>query len=100
MPPPPRHVLSRADLPSFHPDYTLRQLSPDAFTIWKRINEQGSWLTSAGNGTRASGLGYVGGATGGGIVFHQRHFFEMAPRSLDIANAGGDAADVTVRRLP
>jgi hypothetical protein len=78
------------------PDFTLRQLGPDAFSIWKRIDANGCWLTQAGHGKRAAGLGYVGGAAGGGVVFSQRNFWQMAPRSLDIANAGTDAADVTL----
>lgn len=101
-------------------DFTLRQLDPDSFTIWKRINGDGSWLKKAGHGTRASGVGYIGGATGGGIQFSQRNFWQMAPRcilacslpfapsvdllhfclsscrSINIANAGTDAADVTL----
>ncbi|KAG6836159.1 hypothetical protein H0H93_010750 [Arthromyces matolae] len=52
-------------------DYTLDQLSSEYFTIAKRTNagRAASFIPHAGFGTRASGVGCVGGATGGSVVF-------------------------------
>jgi hypothetical protein len=52
-------------------DFTLDQLSPTNFTIAKRTTggRAASFLSNAGFGTHASGLGYVGGAAAGGVVF-------------------------------
>ncbi|KXN82742.1 hypothetical protein AN958_02181 [Leucoagaricus sp. SymC.cos] len=79
-------------------DYSLDQLSPSYFSIRKRTNAstKANWVDHAGHGTRAAGLGYVGGATNGGVVFGLRDFWQGAPRSLDIRNAGGDTANVTL----
>jgi len=58
-------------IPAFG-DWTLFQPNADAFTIRKRTDDGHAWLDSA-RGTRASGLGYVGGPTGG-IAFGIRNF--------------------------
>ncbi|KAF9444924.1 hypothetical protein P691DRAFT_777927 [Macrolepiota fuliginosa MF-IS2] len=79
-------------------DYSLNQLSPSYFSISKRTNAstKANWVDHAGHGTRAAGLGYVGGAVGGGVVFGLRDFWQGAPRSLDIRNAATDTANVTL----
>ncbi|KAK0183996.1 hypothetical protein F5146DRAFT_1146136 [Armillaria mellea] len=85
------------DLPVWA-DFTLDQLSPAHFTIKKRSTggRSASFIDHAGSGTRAAGVGYVGGANGGGTLFGFRDFWQGAPRGLDIRGAGGDTAAVTL----
>ncbi len=80
-------------IPAFG-DWTLFQPNADSFTIRKRTADGHAWLDSA-RGTRASGLGYVGGPTGG-IAFGIRNFWQSHPAQLDIRGAAGDAATVTL----
>ncbi|KAG9079695.1 hypothetical protein FS749_008306, partial [Ceratobasidium sp. UAMH 11750] len=77
-------------------DYTLLQLSPDHFDIWKRTSDKGSWIKHAGHGVKANGTGYIGGAKGGGVLFGLRDFWEQHPRQLDIRGAAGSTAQVTI----
>ncbi|OYU32427.1 MAG: Tat pathway signal sequence domain protein [Comamonadaceae bacterium PBBC2] len=77
-------------------DFTLSQLSADAFQIRKRTKAGHGWIPAAW-GHRAPGSGYVGGASGG-VVFGLRDFWQRHPTQLDIRNAHGDAgtaAEVT-----
>ncbi|KAF8671527.1 hypothetical protein RHS04_08252 [Rhizoctonia solani] len=82
-------------LPTWN-DYTLVQLSADHFDIWKRTSNKSSWIKHAGHGTRANGTGYIGGAKGGGVLFGLHNFWQQHPRQLDIRNAAGSTANVTV----
>lgn len=93
----PTTVSSEVDQLPVWAEFTLDQLSSERFTVTKRTNAstKASWL-NAGFGKRAAGLGYVGGANNGGVVFSLRDFWEGAPRGLDVRGAGGDAAAVTV----
>jgi hypothetical protein len=52
-------------------DFALDQLSSERFEIKKRSSagNKASWLSGPGFGTRASGGGYLGGATAGGAAF-------------------------------
>ncbi|WP_221358816.1 Tat pathway signal sequence domain protein [Streptomyces beigongshangae] len=75
-------------------DYTLSQLSADGFTVRKRTKEGHGWI-GAGGGRRASGFGYVGGASGG-LAFGLRDFWEKFPAQLDIRDARTDEAEVTL----
>ncbi|MFF7980511.1 Tat pathway signal sequence domain protein [Streptomyces sp. NPDC007901] len=75
-------------------DYTLSQLSADGFTLRKRTRKGYGWI-AAGGGRRASGFGYVGGASGG-FSFGLRDFWEKFPAQLDIRDAHTDAAEVTL----
>ena len=61
-------------------DYTLSQLSADGFTLRKRTTKGHGWI-GAGGGRRASGFGYVGGASGG-LSFGLRDFWEKYPAQL------------------
>lgn len=74
-------------------DFTLAQLSADGFQIKKRTKAGHGWIP-AGAGHRASGLGYVGGVSGG-LVFGQRDFWQRHPTQLDIRNANTDSAEAT-----
>ena len=74
-------------------DFTLAQLSSDAFEIRKRTKPGFTWLNSL-TGHRAAGLGYVGGPSGG-IAFGTRNFWQSQPGQLDIRGATTDHAEVT-----
>ncbi|OAM90446.1 Tat pathway signal sequence domain protein [Termitidicoccus mucosus] len=76
-------------------DVTLAQLSANGFTIRKRTKAGHGWI-DADQGHRASGVGYIGGATGGGVIFGLRDFWQRHPSQLDIRNAHTDAAEVTI----
>ncbi|KAJ7180335.1 hypothetical protein C8R43DRAFT_1084277 [Mycena crocata] len=94
----PATVSSEIDQLAVWADFTLDQLAPSNFTIAKRTTggRSASFLNNAGFGTHASGLGYLGGASGGGVVFALRDFWQGAPRGIDIRNAGSDTGDVTL----
>ncbi|KAJ7368556.1 hypothetical protein DFH08DRAFT_28596 [Mycena albidolilacea] len=94
----PTTVSSEIDQLALWESFTLDQLSPSNFTISKRTTggRASSFLTNAGFGTHASGLGYLGGASGGGVVFALRDFWQGAPRGLDIRNAASDTGTVTL----
>ncbi|KAF7301879.1 Secreted protein [Mycena indigotica] len=94
----PTNVSSEIDQLPIWQDFTLDQLSPSHFTISKRSTggRSSSFLTNAGFGTHASGLGYIGGAKGGGVVFALKDFWQGAPRGVDIRNAGSNTATTTM----
>ncbi|KAK7436031.1 hypothetical protein VKT23_019333 [Stygiomarasmius scandens] len=94
----PTSVSSEIDQLAVWSDFTLDQLSPSEFTIAKRTNagRAASFVPHAGFGNRAAGVGYVGGATGGGVVFAVKDFWQGFPRGLDIRGAAGDEATVTL----
>ncbi|MFJ8491705.1 Tat pathway signal sequence domain protein [Streptomyces sp. NPDC094038] len=75
-------------------DYTLAQLSADGFTLRKRTKKGYGWIP-AGGGKRASGFGYVGGASGG-FSFGLRDFWQKFPAQLDIRDTHTDEAEVTL----
>lgn len=76
-------------------DFRLVQDSANHFFVAKRTGAAASWLTDAGHGTRAPGLGYLGGVSGG-LGFGIRDFWQQYPRALEIRGAAGDAATVTL----
>ncbi len=73
-------------IPAFG-DWTLLQPNANSFTIRKRTADGHAWLDS-GQGHRASGLGYVGGPSGG-IAFGIRNFWQSHPAQLDIRSRAG-----------
>ncbi|HEX6685175.1 MAG TPA: hypothetical protein VF062_20460 [Candidatus Limnocylindrales bacterium] len=75
-------------------DYTLRQLTADSFQIRKRTKRGRSWV-GASSGGRASGLGYVGGPSGG-FALGMRNFWQLYPTQLDIRDAATDTATMTL----
>ncbi len=79
-------------IPAFG-DFTLAQLSSDAFEIRKRTGPAFTWLNSL-TGRRAAGLGYLG-TPSGGIAFGIRNFWQSFPGQLDIRSAASDMAQVT-----
>ncbi|OEJ62048.1 Tat pathway signal sequence domain protein [Streptomyces agglomeratus] len=89
-----QRVTSRLHLVPAWGDYTLSQLSADGFTLRKRTKRGHGWIP-AGGGRRASGFGYVGGASGG-LSLGLRDFWEKHPAGLDIRSAHTDEAEVTL----
>ncbi|MET9110498.1 Tat pathway signal sequence domain protein, partial [Streptomyces zhihengii] len=89
-----QRVTTRLHLIPEWGDYTLSQLSADGFTVRKRTKKGHGWI-AAGGGRRASGFGYVGGASGG-LSFGLRDFWEKHPAGLDIRDAHTDRAEVTL----
>jgi len=89
-----RAVADRLHLIPAWGDYTLSQLSADGFEIRKRTQPGHGWIRAAA-GTRAAGLGYIGGSSGG-LVFGLRDFWEKHPAQLDIRAAHTDTAEATV----
>ncbi len=80
-------------IPAFG-DYKLTQIASNSFSISKRTTEGFSWLTSA-VGHRASGVGYIGGPSGG-MAFGIRNFWQSYPSQIDIRDAAGSSAVVTL----
>lgn len=75
-------------------DFSLSQLNANGFTLRKRTKPGHAWIDSA-QGKRASGLGYVGGISGG-VAFGMRDFWKLHPTQLDVRGAAGDSAEVTL----
>jgi hypothetical protein len=75
-------------------DYTLSQLSANGFEVRKRTKTGCGWI-GVDQGERASGLGYVGGVSGG-LAFGLRDFWQRHPTQLDIRGAYTDEAEVTI----
>lgn len=75
-------------------DYTLTQLTSEGYSLKKRTKEDRGWI-GVDQGKRASGLGYVGGVSGG-LAFGLRDFWQRHPSQLDIRRAHTAEAEVTV----
>jgi hypothetical protein len=90
----PATVRSRLELVPAFGDYTLFQPTADSFEIRKRTKEGQSWINCS-YGKRASGLGYVGGVTGG-VAFGLRDFWQRHPTALDVRGAATEQAEVTL----
>ena len=75
-------------------DFKLFQSSADHFDVTKRTVPSASWL-QADHGGRASGLGYVGGISGG-VVFGVKDFWQRHPTALEINGATSERAKVTL----
>ena len=75
-------------------DFTLGQPNPDGFAISKRTKAGHGWI-EADAGSRANGLGYVGGASGG-VAFGMADFWQRCPVRLDIRDAHSEAASFTL----
>ncbi|MGC7096529.1 Tat pathway signal sequence domain protein [Amycolatopsis lurida] len=87
-------VSSRLHLVPLWGDHSLRQLADGCFEIRKRTGAGHGWI-QVDTGRRATGLGYVGGISGG-FAFGMRDFWQLHPTQLDIRGAAGDNAEVTV----
>ena len=87
-------VTQSLDLIPAFGDWTLLQPNADSFQIRKRTAAGHAWLDSA-RGGRATGLGYVGGPSGG-VAFGIRNFWQSHPAQLDIRGATSEHATVTM----
>ncbi|KAI3552260.1 yetA [Colletotrichum filicis] len=76
-------------------DFSLHQLSPDGFTLEKRLREGHPWIKTA-SGTKAGGVVYVGGANRGGLAIASRHFWERYPTGIDVRGLGASQKDTEV----
>ncbi|WP_244904694.1 Tat pathway signal sequence domain protein [Cellvibrio mixtus] len=75
-------------------DYSLSQLNANGFSIKKRTKAGHAWI-DVDQGKRASGVAYVGGASGG-VLFGMRDFWQLHPTQIDIRNAGTPIAQATM----
>jgi hypothetical protein len=75
-------------------DFTLSQITADGFQIRKRTKSGHGWIP-AGAGTRAGGLAYVGGVSGG-LALGMRDFWQKHPTQIDVRNAGSALAELTL----
>ncbi|MFC3492580.1 exo-rhamnogalacturonan lyase family protein [Glycomyces rhizosphaerae] len=75
------------------PDYSLRQLNANGYTIHKRTASGMPWIDVA-QGTRADGLAYVGDISGG-LAVGLNGFWQSHPTGLDVRAADTDAATLT-----
>ena len=87
-------VSKRLDLIPAWGDFTLSQPNSDGFSIKKRTKPGHGWIDAITSG-RATGLGYIGGASGG-VAFAMTDFWKRCPTRLDIRNAHTDTAEFTV----
>nr|MDT0661963.1 hypothetical protein [Micromonospora sp. DSM 115978] len=87
-------VTSRLHLIPAWGDYSLRQLADGCFDVRKRTSQGHGWI-QVDTGRRASGLGYVGGISGG-LAFGMKDFWQLHPTQLDVRGAAGDSAEVTI----
>jgi hypothetical protein len=74
-------------------DFSLSQLSPDGFTLQKRLGSGRAWIDS-NVGSRSKGLLYAGGASGG-VALGLKDFWQRAPVQLDVRRAATEMAEVT-----
>ncbi len=73
--------------------YRLSQLTPDAFTVRKRANDNNPWIGTF-SGNRADGYAFAGDVTGGlAVCLHD--FWESYPSSMQIDGARTETATLT-----
>jgi hypothetical protein len=75
-------------------DFSLSQPNSDGFAITKRTKPGHGWI-NVDTARRASGLGYVGGISGG-VAFGMKDFWQRCPVRLDIRDAATDLAGFTM----
>ena len=81
------------NLPAWN-DYKLTQLTSNGFSIAKRTNEQSIWLHAA-EGKRSNGW-VLAGDVSGGLAVSLKDFWQSYPASLEVNDAAGDTAQLTV----
>jgi hypothetical protein len=74
-------------------DFWLEQANAHGYRIDKRTSAGHAWV-GAQEGSRAPGLAYVGGPSGGGAMA-QRWFWQSHPSALAITHADTDTAQLT-----
>jgi len=75
-------------------DFSLTQISANGFSIKKRTKRNHAWV-DADQGTRAHGVAYLGG-TSGGVLFGMRDFWQQHPVQIDIRNAAQEKSEATL----
>jgi hypothetical protein len=73
-------------------DFKLSQVTPDGFTIHKRINPESTWLY-ANAGRRAAGLAFVGDVSGG-LAVSVKDFWQSYPSGLEVRHAEQETAEL------
>jgi hypothetical protein len=81
------------DLPVWN-DYKLVQHSANGFNVQKRTNQNSSWI-DASAGKRATGLAFVGDASGG-IAIGLKDFWQSYPAALEIRDAARETAQLKI----
>ncbi len=74
-------------------DFRLSQLSPDAFTVRKRANEDNSWIGTF-SGSRSGGYAFVGDVSGG-MCIGMKDFWQSCPSAMEITGARTSSATLT-----
>ena len=74
--------------------FKLFQSSPDHFDVTKRTKPGQSWL-QADHGSRALGLAFVGGCSGG-VAFGMRDFWQRHPTAVEVEQADTNQANATL----
>ena len=75
-------------------DFKLTQLSPDAFTVRKRTNNQSTWIGTAGD-KRSSGL-VLAGDVSGGLAVSLKNFWQSYPVELEAVDMRNDKAQLKI----
>jgi hypothetical protein len=75
-------------------DFSLSQPNADGFAITKRTKSGHGWI-NVDSAKRATGLGYVGGISGG-VAFGMKDFWQRCPVRLDIRDAATGTAAFTI----
>ena len=75
-------------------DITLTQINANGFEIRKRTKAGHGWIGSD-QGHRASGVGYLGGVSGG-VLFGMRDFWQLHPVQIDLRDTGHDVSTATI----
>ncbi|MGC0249926.1 Tat pathway signal sequence domain protein [Pseudactinotalea sp. Z1748] len=76
------------------PDYTLRQLGPQGYSIAKRTAADRPWIDVA-HGDRAAGFAYLGD-NDGGLGVGLTDFWQSHPTGIDLRGADTDSGEMTV----
>ena len=75
-------------------DFRLSQPNADGFAITKRTKAGHGWI-DVDTASRAPGLGYIGGASGG-VAFGMKDFWQRPPVRMDVTGAATDEADFAI----
>lgn len=75
-------------------DFSLTQLTANGFAIKKRTKPGHAWIDSD-QGSRSSGVAYLGGVSGG-VLFGMRDFWQLHPVQVDIRGAGQEESEATL----
>ncbi len=74
-------------------DFRLSQLSPDAFTVRKRANDDNPWIGTF-SGIRSGGYAFVGDVSGG-MGVGMKDFWQSCPSAIEVTDARTSSATLT-----